>query len=91
MDISNLPVELQEIRTALPDIISRLEERIPYVSALVTQEYGNYLGIDSRQENMSERSPRRGIVFTLFNGRYFQEWATDNLDIRFLKSKIRNQ
>ncbi len=88
MDISNLPPELQEIRSVLPEIIARLEERIPYVSALVTQESGTYLGIDSRQENMSEKPPRRGIVFTLFNGRYFQEWATDNLDIHFLKSKV---
>jgi len=87
MDVKSLPSDLQEIREFLPDMIHRLEECIPYVSALVTQESGTTLRLDSRREIVAERQPRRGIVFTLFNGRFFQEWATDNLDKKFLKEK----
>lgn len=88
MDAKTLPSDLQEIREFLPEMIHRLEETIPYVSALVTQESGTTLRIDSKREIIAERQPRRGIVFTLFNGRFFQEWATDNLDRKFLETKI---
>ena len=87
MKKTELPVELQEIRSFLPEIVHRLEEKIPYVSALVTQESGVNLSIDSKQEVISQREPKRGIVFTLFNGRFFQEWATDCLDRVFLLRK----
>ncbi len=87
MDISSMPSELQEIRGFLPEMVVRLESVVPYVSALVTQESGTSLRLDSRREIIAERQPRRGIVFTLFNGRYFQEWATDNLDRTFFGRK----
>lgn len=87
MNASSLPSDLQEIREFLPGMIHRLEECIPYVSALVTQESGTTLRLDSRREIIAERQPRRGIVFTLFNGRFFQEWGTDNLDRKFLETK----
>ncbi len=82
-----LPEELQEIRSFLPEMIGRLEQRLPYVSALVTEERGSILNIDTRQERIMEKAPQRGIVFTLFNGRFFQEWATDRLEEDFLKDK----
>jgi len=88
MSLKGLPEDLQEIREFLPDMIYRLEECIPYVSALVTQESGTTLRLDSHREIVAERQPRRGIVFSLFNGRFFQEWATDNLNKDFLKGKI---
>lgn len=88
MSLEQLPEELQEIRSYLPEVVRRLEERIPYVSALVTQEYGMQLTVDNKQTNISEKQPRRGIVFTLFNGRFFQEWATDQLERNYLMGKI---
>lgn len=87
MAVSSMPSELQEIRTFLPGMIQRLETVVPYASALVTQESGTSLRLDSHREIVAERQPRRGIVFTLFNGRFFQEWATDNLDRRYLETK----
>ncbi len=87
MNTATLPEDLIHLRQFLPRIIARLEEKIPYVSALVTQEYGFALRLDRKQESMSETVPKRGIVFTLCNGRFFQEWATDRLDPEFLWSK----
>ncbi|MBN1878658.1 TldD/PmbA family protein [bacterium] len=88
MSNSSMPSELQTIRVFLPEMIHRLESVVPYASALVTQESGTSLRLDSHRELVAERQPRRGIVFTLFNGRFFQEWATDNLDQRYLDQKI---
>lgn len=87
MNCGSLPDDLQGLRAFLPKIIARLEEKIPYVSALVTQETGFSLRLDRKQDSMSETTPRRGIVFTLSNNRFFQEWATDQLDTDFLWSK----
>ena len=89
MKDTNLPAELLAIRSFLPEVIAVLEEHIPYASALVTEQSGFDLQVDSKQEVISEKPPRRGIVFTLFNGRYFQEWATDNLDKQYLLSKAK--
>ncbi|MBN2053424.1 TldD/PmbA family protein [bacterium] len=85
-----LPDRLLELRSILPEMIRYLEERLPYAAALVVQEAGSSLRIDYKHEEFSEKTPRRGIVFTLFNGRFFQEWASDRLDIDYLWDKVRH-
>ncbi|MBN2381258.1 TldD/PmbA family protein [bacterium] len=89
METNSLPAQLAEIKAELPGMIALLEQRMPYVSALVTQESGYSLRIDPNHESIMEKSPRRGLVFSLFNGRYFQEWATDRLEKDYLWQKVR--
>lgn len=85
----SIPDALLDIREELPEMIALLEESIPYVSALVTQESGYTLHIDPQNDMIAEKTPKRGVVFSLFNGRFFQEWASDRLEKQYLWQKIK--
>jgi TldD protein len=61
------------------DVVYELERLFPYASLLATENLGERLTVQTRQQQAEQVDPVRGIVLSAFNGRYFLEAATSNL------------
>src|SRR5215470_4961438 len=66
--------------TALGDLVGDLERRFPYAAALLTGAAGIQISDNGAEQSASEVSPSRGVVFTVYDGAAFQEYATGELD-----------
>jgi len=67
------------------DVIYELEGLFPYASLLAMETLGERLSVQTRQQQAELLDPVRGIVLSVFNGRYFLEAATSNLSEEGLK------
>ena len=67
------------------DVVYELERLFPYASLLATETLGERLTVQTRQQQAELLDPVRGVVLTVFNGRYFLEAATSNLSEEGLK------
>jgi TldD protein len=61
------------------DAIYELEGLFPYASLLATETLGERLAVQTRQQQAEQLDPFRGVVATVFNGRYFLEAATSKM------------
>ncbi len=75
--------------TCLAELVAELEQRAPYASALFTSASGTRASIDTREQSAHPQNPSQGVVFTLFTGDHFEEWATSNLDPAYLAANVR--
>src|SRR3974390_2552542 len=83
-------VSLEERReTVARALVSELEARFPYAAALLSGAAGMRV-IDSGQEqNANEESPSRGVVFTVYDGASFVEFASGETEADRLASAVR--
>ncbi len=77
------------LQNRLAELVAELEQRAPYASALFTSASGTRASIDSREQSANPQDPSQGVVFTLFTGDHFEEWATSNLEPDYLASSLR--
>ena len=61
------------------DTVYELEGLFPYASFLAMETLGERLTVQTRQQQAEQLDPVRGIVLSVFNGRYFLEVATSNM------------
>jgi TldD protein len=73
----------------LAELVAELERRAPYASALFTSASGTRASIDNREQSANPQDPSQGVVFTLFTGDHFEEWATSTLVPDRLASGLR--
>ena len=71
------------------DMVYELEGLFPYASLLATETLGERLAVQTRQQQAEQLDPGRGVVLTVFNGRYFLEAATSNWSEDSLKKMTR--
>ena len=67
------------------DVVYDLEHLFPYASLLAMETLGERLAVQTRQQQAEQLDPVKGVVLTVFNGRYFLEAATSNLSEEGLK------
>ncbi len=71
------------------ELVGELEARFPYAAALISGASGLRI-IDSGQEqNANEESPSRGMVFTVYDGASFVEYASGETDADRLARAVR--
>ena len=72
------------------ELIAEAERKVPYASATCFAGDGMEIRIDRKDEKIAALKSNRGLVLTIFNGEYFQEFATDDEDpdriARFFRS-----
>lgn len=61
------------------DLVAELERRFPYAAALLTDTTGIHIHDTGGEQNVGEANPSRGIVFTVYDGVSFEEYATTNI------------
>lgn len=67
------------MRSALPDVVARIEATYAYGSVLVADSEELVVEIDRSQEKIERDGPQRGAVLTGFDGREVREVATVDL------------
>jgi len=79
MNWDSLPPELDGVAQRLPALVSVVEKKVPYASALLTRDAGLNVQVNHREQQVTEVPPRQGLVLTAWNGAYFQEVASTDL------------
>ncbi len=69
----------------LQNILATVEKKYPYTTATVFDTRGIEINLDKENERISSRHGNRGIVLSIFNGRYFEEYATDMIDEKHIE------
>ena len=72
-------LDTPHFKSLAKDAVYELEGLFPYASLLATENLGERLTVQTRQQQAEQLDPVRGIVLSAFNGRYFLEAATSNL------------
>lgn len=76
------------MKDQLSDLVQHLEKIVPYASALYKKKHGIRINVNRVQENVDQEDPSEGLVFTLWNGQNFFEYATNKWDWRELRSQL---
>jgi TldD protein len=66
--------------TLLKDIIDTAEKKFPYVTATLFNNCGVEINLDKKDERLASTPSNMGIVLSIFNGEYFEEFGSDILD-----------
>ncbi len=74
---------------AVQSLVAELEPRFPYAAALVSGQSGVQITDTGNEQQANEVSPSRGIVFTVYDGRSFVEYATSTLTPDALAREVR--
>lgn len=78
------------IATGLQDIIKKAEAKIPYAAGTFFSNRGIDINIDKKDEHLSAIRNNLGFVLSIFNGEYFEEYATDIIDKTHLAAFCRD-
>lgn len=61
------------------ELVTELEYRFPYAAALLTGATGIQIRDSGGEQNASQQNPTRGVVFSVYDGQTFEEYATSDL------------
>jgi TldD protein len=73
----------------LQDIFRQAEKKIPYATATAFNNRGIEIDLDKKEEHLSSTRNNLGFVLSIFNGEYFEEFATDKLEKNHLMAFCR--
>jgi TldD protein len=61
------------------ELVGELEARFPYAAALISGASGLQISDSGQEQQATESRPTQGIVFTVYDGATFNEYATSEL------------
>ncbi|MGZ3667760.1 MAG: TldD/PmbA family protein [Ktedonobacterales bacterium] len=70
---------LHSLEQIAGELVAELERRFPYAAALITDTSGIHIHDTGGEQNAGEANPSRGIVFTVYDGASFEEYATNSI------------
>ena len=70
-------------------LVEELERRFPYAAALLSGVSGMQVADNGKEHMATEVAPSQGVVFTLYDGRQLQEFATGDLEPDALARAVR--
>ena len=71
------------------ELVAELEARFPYAAALTSGASGLRINDSGQEQQATEISPTRGIVFTVYDGATFNEYATSEQGADTLTRDVR--
>jgi len=71
------------------ELVDELEARFPYAAALISGGSGLRISDTGQEQQASETSPTQGVVFTVYDGATFNEFATGELAPDALAREVR--
>lgn len=75
--------------TVARELVSELEARFPYAAALISGASGLSITDSGQEQNANQESPSGGIVFTVYDGAMFDEFASGETDADRLARAVR--
>ena len=73
----------------MQDLVAELELRFPYAAALLSSQSGVRITDRGNEQQANEVPPALGVVFTVYDGRGFNEYATSTLAPDALAREVR--
>jgi TldD protein len=73
----------------MQELNAEIEARFPYAAALLSGQSGVQITDTGQQQQANEIPPTRGVVFTVYDGQGFIEYATSSLDSDALAREVR--
>jgi TldD protein len=80
---------IDPVEQVVGELVGELDARFPYAAALLSGASGIQISDNGSEQDATETNPSRGIVFTVYDGAAFQEYATSDLDAARLASGAR--
>jgi len=77
------------LAAVLAELVTELERKVPYASALMMGQDTLFLSADNRGQSVNRGTATRGVVFSVWNGEHFEEAATSELDPDSLRATAR--
>ncbi len=71
-------IENQMLRSVMTDLVTYLEQTFPFAQALFTQQEGTFVTVTDRETRIRSFSPGRGVVLSIYNGRYMVELGSSD-------------
>jgi len=82
----------KELNIIVQDLLCEAENKFSYATATLFSNRGIEIDLDKNDENLSSIRSNFGFVLSIFNGEYFEEFATDVLNadhlVRFFHEAI---
>jgi len=89
MDSESLPAELAIAAGTLPELVSEMEIRVPYATALLARTGGLQVSVSHREQRVTETPLSQGFVLTAWNGTSFEEAASTDLERKHMLQMAR--
>lgn len=80
MNRNALPPELCDANEHLPALVREMETRVPYAAAYLARNGGLLVTVSHREQQVTEIKPSQGLVLSAWNGAFFEEMATSELN-----------
>lgn len=84
MSKKNDGVDWEVLEAHLPELVTAMEERVPYASVLVATTKGLTIRVNHREQEVHMADPRQGAVLSAWCGDHMEEQATAHLDLHHL-------
>ncbi|WIG61464.1 MAG: TldD protein, part of TldE/TldD proteolytic complex [Ktedonobacterales bacterium] len=68
------------LQRVIGELVGDLEQRFPYAAALLSGASGIQISDNGSEQSAGEVNPSRGVVFTVYDGAVFDEYASSDLD-----------
>ena len=85
-----LPSGMAGLRSRMGDIVSGMEQAVPYAAALLSERGGLNIRVDSREERIEELPRTAGTVLTAYDGRTLHEAALGSFDLGAVRTCCRD-
>jgi TldD protein len=76
------------MKNELFELVTHLEKSVPYAAALYKKSAGTRVNVNRVQESIEPVDPLEGLVFTLWNGQCFYEYALNRWNWAELKTTL---
>jgi TldD protein len=80
---------LAAMKPFLQELVREMERHVPYAAVFAENRRMTSIDVDDRSRNVGDGFPSRGIVFTVYNGAWFEESATTDLSPDALRRTAR--
>jgi TldD protein len=80
----------QSLIDAIKTILADVEGRVPYAVGTLFSNRGLNIDLDRKDERLSSAPSNMGFVLSVFNGEYFEEFASDIIEKDHLSRFCRN-
>lgn len=81
---------LKQYEQVAGDLVAELERRFPYAAALISGSSGIQISTSGGEQSADEEAPSRGIVFTVYDGAAFVEYASSALAPEVIARAVRH-